>query len=306
MNDYEKETKRLKTLIESHLSGFLPDIDVKSMTLFEAMRYTLRSPGKRIRPTLLLLACLSMRGNENDAIPYACAIEFIHNYSLIHDDLPAMDDDDLRRGEPTNHKVFGEGMAILAGDGLLSAAFELMHKDYLLHMDDVKALKRRLRAGDAIAAGCGCRGMVAGQAADIETEGREASTELLDYIHINKTAALIKAALEAGAWLGGAKPDTVRAFSGYGENLGLAFQIVDDILDFEGMTAVIGKTAGKDKAAGKATYPGLHGIEDSRKKLAALTERAVSSAELARKGGADARYTGILQELALKLAERCS
>ena len=292
-------------MVESNLAGLLPDAGMGSSTLLDAMSYTLRAPGKRIRPVLLLLACKAVCGNEKDAIPYACAIEFIHNYSLIHDDLPAMDDDDLRRGEPTNHKVFGEAMAILAGDGLLSAAFELMHKDYLLHMDDVAALKRRLRAGGAIAAGCGCRGMVAGQAADIEAEGRAASPDLLDYIHVNKTAALFRAALEAGAWLGGAKQTTVHALATYGENLGLAFQIVDDILDMEGETAVIGKTAGKDAEAKKASYPAVHSLAASRERLFELTERAIEAVEtLKGAAGTDGHYVSILAEAARSLALR--
>ena len=297
-----EEIDRLRELTESHLAGLLPDVDPKSETLLEAMRYTLGAPGKRIRPALLFLACRAARGAERDAIPYACAVEFIHNYSLIHDDLPAMDDDDIRRGKPANHKVFGEGMAILAGDGLLSAAFELMHKDYLLYMDDAAALKRRLRAGEAIVKGCGCRGMVAGQAADIEAEGRAVSAGLLDYIHVNKTAALIRAAVEAGAWLGGAAPGTVRALSVYGENLGLVFQIVDDILDTEGETGDIGKTAGKDARDGKATYPALHGLEASRARLDELTERAVDAA--AGTKGTDENTIGLLKEMAYSLARR--
>jgi geranylgeranyl diphosphate synthase type II len=177
MKDNFYELYRYRERIDAHLEGLLPEIDSKSRTLLEAMRYTLGAKGKRIRPILLLLVCESVGGDVQAAIPYACAIEFIHAYSLIHDDLPAMDDDDLRRGEPTNHKVFGEGMAILAGDGLLSAAFELIHKEYLIYLDQPEALRRRIRAGAEIAKGCGCRGMVAGQAADLEAEGRTASRQ---------------------------------------------------------------------------------------------------------------------------------
>ena len=314
MNGAEGEAGRLKGLIEARLAGFLPDDGANSRALREAMLYTLGAPGKRIRPLLLLLACKAVRGSEEDAMPYACAVEFIHNYSLIHDDLPAMDDDELRRGEPTNHVVFGEAMAILAGDGLLSAAFELMHEDYMLHLDDLEALGRRVRAGMAIAAGCGRRGMVAGQAADIGAEGKaeghaegkadgkELSAGLLEFIHLNKTAALLRAAVEAGAEIGGAGPETVRALSLYGENLGLAFQIVDDILDCEGETAVIGKTAGKDAEAKKLTYPGVYGALASRERLAELTEKAVDALEGA--ADTDAFYIGILADMARGLAVR--
>jgi len=297
-----EETARLKGLVEQSMTGFLSAPGAGYENLDSAMRYTLDAPGKRIRPVLLLLSCKAVYGDEAEAVPYACAIEFIHNYSLIHDDLPAMDDDDLRRGRPTNHKVFGEAMAILAGDGLLSAAFELMHRDYLLHLDDHSSLERRLRAGDAIAAGCGRRGMVAGQAADIEAGGRMVSAETLDFIHKNKTAALLRAATTAGAWLGGANTDAIQALSAYGENLGLAFQIADDILDSEGETAVIGKTAGKDAKAEKATYTGIHGIEASRKRLFELTEQAVAAASGA--PGADEDYIVIMAEMARDLAVR--
>ena len=259
--DFGSEIERLKKLVESNLIEELPEAGANSAGLTEAMTYTLRAPGKRVRPVLLLLSCNAVGGSEKDAIPYACAIEYIHNYSLIHDDLPAMDDDDYRRGILTNHKVFGEAMAILAGDGLLSAAFEVIHRDYLLHAGDAEALKNRVRAGAAIAEGCGCVGMVAGQTADVESEGKQVSAEMLGFIHRKKTAALIRAAVVSGAWIGGAEPDIVEAMSEYGENLGLAFQIADDILD-------------EGTEEGKATYPALHGIEASKAKLAELTEMA--------------------------------
>jgi geranylgeranyl diphosphate synthase type II len=301
MNDFAAETERLRTLTESCLAGFLPAAGPEAKTLRDAMLYTLGAPGKRIRPTLLLLACKAAGGDENDALPYACAVEYIHNYSLIHDDLPAMDDDDMRRGMPANHKVFGEAMAILAGDGLLSAAFGLMHEDYLWHAGDQEALRRRVCAGAAIAAACGPCGMVAGQAADIEAEGLDAGPGLLDFIHLHKTAALIRASLAAGARLGGAAPDMANALADYGENLGLAFQIADDVLDAEGDTKAIGKTAGKDEKAGKATYPGLHGTEASRARLEALTERAVRAAA---ESGIDVYYIDIFTALARSLAHR--
>jgi len=284
------EFVRLRELLESYIEGSLPGEGAEeSRTLFEAMRYTLEAPGKRIRPVLLLLACKAAGGDEGEALPYACAIEFIHNYSLIHDDLPAMDNDDMRRGKLTNHKVFGEALAILAGDGLLSAAFELMHADYLKYINDPDALERHIRAGAAIARGCGTDGMIAGQAADIEAEGNVVSAGFVEYIHMNKTAALIRAAATAGAYIGGASGKTIESFSKYGENLGLAFQITDDILDY-----------GKEE--GKASYPTIHGLGASCVRLEELTDSAVIAMESA--GGTDARYAGILIDFARKLAQR--
>ena len=286
----DDETGRLKESFETYLERALPGEGApEALTLFEAIRYTLETPGKRVRPVLLLLACKAAGTDEDEAMPYACAIEFIHNYSLIHDDLPAMDNDDMRRGKLTNHKVFGEAMAVLAGDGLLSAAFELMHEDYIKHSDDAEALKKRIRAGTAIAEGCGTAGMVAGQSADIEAEGNPVSAGLLDYIHSRKTAALIRSAVRAGAIIGGACDRAVRALTEYGENLGLAFQITDDILDY-----------GSEE--GKATYPAVHGLGESCARLEELTARAIAAAESAE--GTDARYIEILTEFARSLARR--
>jgi geranylgeranyl diphosphate synthase type II len=277
MNAYSSDYERLKEMVESSLVDSLPEIDRKSNTLFEAMRYTLSAPGKRLRPVLLLLSCEFSGGSAQEALPYACAMEFIHNYSLIHDDLPAMDDDDLRRGAATNHKVFGEAMAILAGDGLLSAAFELLYRDSLLYLDNAGKLKRRIQAGAEIAKGCGCRGMIAGQVADMEAEGKQVSAELLDYIHINKTAALIHSAVVAGAHLGGAGQTMIENLRVFGESLGLAFQIADDILDVTGDRDVIGKTPGKDARQQKASYPAVHGMEASRRRFDELTDRAAEA-----------------------------
>ena len=286
----DREIERLTKLIESYMAGTLPGEGAQeSLTLFEAMRYTLEAPGKRVRPVLLLLACKAVYGNEDEALPYACAIEFIHNYSLIHDDLPAMDNDDYRRGNLTNHKVFGEAMAILAGDGLLSAAFELMYLDSVGYIHDAEALSKRVLAGAAIAEGCGTGGMVAGQVADIEAEGMAAGAELLDYIHRKKTAALIKAAVKAGAYIGGASERTAAALADYGEYLGLAFQITDDILDL-----------GSEE--GKASYPAIHGEEASRAFAEELTVRAIAAVKGAE--GTDALYTNILAGMAQSLSVR--
>lgn len=263
-----------KNLIEEHILDFLPEVDHKSYTVYESMRYSLAAGGKRIRPILLLAACDFAGGDVKNALPYACAVEYIHTYSLIHDDLPAMDNDDLRRGIPTNHRVFGEAMAILAGDGLLTSAFEAMNKDMLLYFDNETNLKRRVKASYELAKGAGCRGMVAGQAADIEAENKQCSREMLDYIHINKTGALIVAAVRAGAHLGGADKKMLEDLTDYAEVLGLAFQIGDDILDIEGTESVMGKKANVDKNKNKSTYPCCYGLEESRKRLMELTETA--------------------------------
>ena len=266
---------RWKALLETHLLSFLPEVDDKSNTLYDAMCYSLEAGGKRIRPVLLLAACHFSGGEEKSAIPYACALEYIHTYSLIHDDLPAMDDDDLRRGRPTNHKVFGEAMAILAGDGLLNAAFEAMNKDMFHYFDDPIKLKQRVKASYDIVKAAGCRGMIAGQVADMEAEGRQSTKELLDYIYLNKTGALLSAAVSAGARLGKSKPEEHNDLVCYAEKIGLAFQIIDDILDVCGNQKEMGKNAGSDARTQKSTYPSLHGIETSKQAVRSLTEEAV-------------------------------
>lgn len=268
-----REYNLLKAMIEEHLLDFMPEVDHKSGTLCDAMKYSLSAGGKRLRPVLLLAACEFCGTDKREALPFACALEYIHTYSLIHDDLPAMDDDDLRRGAPTNHKVFGEAMAILAGDGLLSSAFEVMHKDMLLYFDDTDKLKRRLKACYEVAKGSGVRGMVAGQVADMEAENKQCSKEMLDYIHINKTSALIVAAVMAGAHLGGADERKRQELFNWAENMGLAFQIVDDILDVCGDEADIGKKTGVDAKQNKATYPGLYGLEISENRVTELLDQ---------------------------------
>ena len=263
-----------KDLIEEHLLDFLPEIDHKSITLYEAMKYSLSSGGKRIRPVLMLAACDFAGGDINSALPYACAAEYIHTYSLIHDDLPAMDNDDLRRGMPTSHKVYGDAIAILAGDGLLTSAFEAMNKDMLLYLDTPEMLNRRVRASYELAKGSGCRGMVAGQVADIEGEGTNCSKELLEYIHINKTAALLVSIIRAGAYLGGADAKTLTDLTAYGEQLGLLFQITDDILDACGNEEEMGKKTGVDVVKNKVTYVSLYGIDEAKKMAENLAQDA--------------------------------
>lgn len=275
MRDYVFED--YKKILEDHITAFIPDIDHKSITLYESMKYSIANGGKRIRPVLLLAACDFCGGSVEEALPYACAIEYIHTYSLIHDDLPCMDDDDLRRGQPTSHKVYGEAVATLAGDGLQAAAYEVMNRDMLLYFDNPDALKKRVRACHEIAKGSGCNGIVAGQIADMEAEGTNCSEEMVNYIHLTKTASLIVAAVKAGAQLGGADAKTLSNLSAYAENLGLAFQIADDLLDVTGESDEMGKNTGMDAAHSKATYPSLFGIEESIRRLNEHTELAIEA-----------------------------
>lgn len=287
-----------KKIIDEHLLDFIPNIDNKSISLYESMKYSLTAGGKRIRPVLLLAACDFAGGDIREALPYACAMEYIHTYSMIHDDLPAMDNDDLRRGLPTNHKVYGEALAILAGDGLLTSAFEAMNKDLMLYFDDAEKMAKRIRAINAIAKGAGCRGMVAGQVSDIEGESNEYSNEMLEYIHINKTGALIIAAIKAGLYLGNPSKDMLSNLDIYSENLGLAYQIADDILDEIGDPKELGKSIGSDKKQHKNTYTSLNGLDAAFARLKQLTDDALE---------AIAPYydnAGFFRDLALQLKTR--
>ncbi len=268
-----------KALVDEHLMDFIPNIDNKSISLYESMKYSLTAGGKRIRPVMLLAACEFAGGNIMEALPYACAVEYIHTYSLIHDDLPAMDNDDLRRGLPTNHKVYGEALAILAGDGLLNSAFEAVTKDMMHYFDSPEKIKQRIKAANEIAKGAGCRGMIAGQVSDMEAENAPASSELLEYIHLNKTGALFTSSIKAGLYLGNATPEMISDFTKYSENLGLAFQIADDILDVVGTTEELGKEAGSDQKQNKNTYISINGLEAARARLNELTSNALESIE---------------------------
>ena len=257
------EFNRLRKLVNDHILDFMPAIDQKCSTLYDSMRYSLTAGGKRIRPVLLLSAGMLGGEKEEFLLPFACAAEYIQTYSLIHDDLPAMDNDDYRRGMLTNHKVYGEDIAILAGDGLLSAAYEVMTKHMLLYLDDSELLKRMTRAAFELTKGTGVRGMVAGQVADVENEGKACSEEMLTFIHANKTAAFIKSVSLAGGYLGGADEAMLSDLRVYGEHLGLAFQIVDDILDIIGDEKAIGKKTHVDEQLNKATFPALYGLDKS-------------------------------------------
>jgi geranylgeranyl diphosphate synthase type II len=274
--------------IDEALERYLPSPPDCPAGVYEAMRYSLRAGGKRLRPILTLAAAETIADAAGTgilaraidlAMPTACAIEFIHTYSLIHDDLPAMDDDSLRRGQPTNHIVHGEGMAILAGDGLLTEAFALMASE----PRDPSLAPRKLRAIGTVAAAAGATGMVGGQAIDLLAVGAVSSfdAESLRDMHARKTGALIRAAATSGAIMAGAGDDLIHAVEEYGRQVGLAFQIVDDILDIEGEAQHLGKTAGKDARAGKPTYPSLYGLEASKRLAADCHERAGTSLESA-------------------------
>ena len=239
--------------------------------LRSAMAYSLLLPGKRLRPVLLLAAYALTAEDWERALPFACALEMIHTYSLVHDDLPALDNDALRRGKPTNHMVFGENMAILAGDGLLNLAYETML------CADISAAEpcRALAAMGEIARCAGVRGMIAGQTLDVKLEGRQPEARLVEYIHRHKTADLLIAPVAAGLLLAGATPEQAEAGRAYGAKLGLAFQIVDDLLDIMGDTAVLGKETGMDAARGKMTSPAVYGVETARKDAVMAVEEAV-------------------------------
>ncbi|HZN50909.1 MAG TPA: farnesyl diphosphate synthase [Methylomirabilota bacterium] len=270
--DLEAYLKDKRVLVDAALERFLPGEDVEPPTVHRAMRYSVLAGGKRLRPILVIAGAEAVGAPPATVMPTACALEMIHTYSLIHDDLPAMDDDDYRRGRLTNHKVFGDAVAILAGDALLTLAFKLVADNAALVSDprvvcDVVA---------AIAEASGTFGMVGGQVVDIESEGKAITPETLEYIHRHKTAALLRGSLWVGARLGGADAAALAAIDDAGQSLGLAFQIVDDILDVEGSLEALGKTAGSDARKQKATYPALHGLEVSRREARRLIEEAKS------------------------------
>jgi geranylgeranyl diphosphate synthase type II len=262
--------------VNQALDGFLPPASAKPATIHKAMRYSLFAGGKRMRPALCLAAAAACGGKESAALPLACAVECIHTYSLIHDDLPAMDNDDFRRGKPTNHKVFGEGIAVLAGDALLTQAFEIAaqcqswprysHRDIVLE----------------IARASGSLQLIAGQVADLEGEGKKISVAQLKYIHERKTSALLCCSVRLGGMSANCTAAQLAALTDFGYHIGLAFQIIDDILDVTQTSEQLGKTAGKDTAAQKATYPSIIGLEKSRQIATRLTKRAFDSLKIFR------------------------
>jgi geranylgeranyl diphosphate synthase type II len=266
------EFEEIRTLVDQELERFLPALDQPPCSLHEAMRYSVFAGGKRLRPALVLLSNRACVGDEDAALPAACALELVHTYSLIHDDLPAMDDDDLRRGKPTCHKQFGEAVAILAGDALLTLAFELVAP--------------MPAAAKELAGAAGSLGMIAGQVADMEAEGAadtcspEELKKKVEYIHRHKTAALIRAAARMGAVLASAGSAQLAALSRYGECLGLAFQVTDDILDMTGTEERMGKAVGKDIRRGKLVHPLAFGLEESKAKAKDLIVSAKEALEL--------------------------
>lgn len=274
--DIKSYLSKKKSMVDRTLEKLLPPAKTFPSSVHEAMRYSLFAGGKRVRPILAIAAAEALDAKTAGLLPIASAIELIHTYSLIHDDLPAMDDDDLRRGRPTCHKVYGEAVAILAGDGLLTRAFEVL--------SDPKYIKplpawRALAIIREIAISAGVAGMVGGQVVDIESEGREIDFATLEYIHTHKTGALIRGSVRVGAIYAGASKRRMRALTRYGEFVGLAFQIVDDILDIVGKEDVLGKDIGSDIEKGKKTYPSMFGLEESRRRAREVVENALASIE---------------------------
>ncbi|MEB3333390.1 MAG: farnesyl diphosphate synthase [Cyanobacteriota bacterium] len=259
----EAARERIEVALDQSLGPEEPE------SLREAMRYSLLAGGKRLRPILCLAACELAGGTVEMAIPTAVALEMVHTMSLIHDDLPAMDNDDLRRGRPTSHKQFGEAMAILAGDALLTRSFEMVAR----RSPGVSA-ERLLAVVGELSLAAGAPGLVGGQVVDLECEGKDVDLSTLEFIHLHKTGALLRACVVCGALLGGAGEDLLEALRVYARGIGLAFQIIDDILDVTASSEVLGKTAGKDLTADKTTYPKLLGLEESRKRADALVTQA--------------------------------
>lgn len=259
--------------VDAALRRLLPRPASVPSTVRRAMAYSLFPGGKRLRPILAIQACRVVGGRVDDVLPAAAAIEMIHTYSLVHDDLPALDNDDLRRGRASSHRIFGEAMAILAGDALLTHAFEIMSA----HPAAPHYATRRLRAIAVLAGAAGVQGMIAGQVMDLEAEGRPFTGAKLQRIHRGKTGALIRASLQIGAILGGGGDSEVRALGRYGDGVGLAFQIIDDILDQEGSAEGLGKSVGKDRRDRKATFPALLGVPRSRRRAELATTGAVAA-----------------------------
>lgn len=284
--------KRQGKAVDAALNRFLPLATTKPATLHRAMRYSIFAGGKRLRPILALAAAEASGGTTRLALPAACAVECIHTYSLIHDDLPSMDDDDLRRGRPTSHKVFGEGIAVLTGDALLTEAFAILATAPETPRYQVRHLLQELTYA------AGSRALIAGQVADLEAEGKKSSRQTLKFIHQGKTAAMIVVSLRLGAMSANAPEKQLQALTAFGENLGLAFQVIDDILDITQTSATLGKSAGKDVTAQKTTYPALLGLDAARKEARRLT-RAAQKALLPLGANADR-----LREIADHLLDR--
>jgi geranylgeranyl diphosphate synthase type II len=294
MNFKEKQISYAE-IVNDFLESYIKENELLEKSVYSAMRYSLLAGGKRLRPVLSLAVCDMLGGELNEILPFACAIEMIHTYSLIHDDLPAMDNDDYRRGKLTNHKMYGEALAILAGDGLLNMAFELMLDST---SNNCHNIENKVRAMSYIARSSGTLGMIGGQVIDTESENKEVSLQTLEYMHRCKTGALIKAPVMSAAIICKASEEDLRSLEAYSGNLGLAFQIKDDILDVEGSTEKLGKKVGSDEFNKKTTYVSLCGLEKSKQMLRETTEEAIKSIE---KFGTNATF---LKELAEFLIAR--
>ncbi len=267
----------IRDQVEKTLEKLVPPADTYPQNLHEAMRYSLFAGGKRLRPMLAIAACDAVGGETTPVEPYAAALEIIHTYTLIHDDLPALDNDELRRGKPTNHIKFGESTAIMAGDGLLTLAFEIMTD---LKLYDGVAARTVLAVASETALAVGSKGTIGGQVVDLQMEKAEPDAAALEYIHTHKTGKLIVASIRGGAMLGGANSEQLEALTEYGKLVGLAFQVVDDILDVEGNEKLLGKEVGADSAKGKMTYPSIMGLEESKKFAEKLIDNAVDSIKM--------------------------
>ncbi|MDD4297496.1 MAG: polyprenyl synthetase family protein [Ruminiclostridium sp.] len=276
--NYNEEFKSLQVLVDDYLKAYFDALlrNIQEKSLVQSMAYSAMSGGKRIRPVLSLATAKMLNGSVEKVMPIAASIELIHTYSLIHDDLPAMDNDDLRRGRPTNHIVFGEAMAILAGDALLNEAFELLFKTSL---SSGVGMEQAVKASLVIAEAAGRSGMICGQVLDEESEGREISAEALKQIHHKKTGALIKACIVAPSILIGTSDEEVDALSQYADAIGVAFQIKDDILDVVGSADELGKPIGSDAKNLKTTYASLYGLDGAKRMLSETTNKAVNALE---------------------------
>lgn len=271
-NNYGAYLEERKQAVDAALERFMPSVDTHPARLVSAMRYSLFAGGKRIRPVLTLAAAEAADGSIQDALVPGCAVELVHTYSLIHDDLPAMDDDDFRRGNPTCHKEFDVGTAILAGDALLTMAFDLLSTGEMRVSDHA-----RLRMVQELSRAAGWRGMVGGQQVDMDSEGTQPELPVLEYIHTHKTGALLRCSVLLGALAANAGGDALQAYTVYGEKVGLAFQVVDDILDVTATTEEMGKDQGSDAARGKITYPAIFGLEGARERAFKLIGDAKSA-----------------------------
>lgn len=272
--ELKRELEIYKEIVDNELEKILPSGNLPQNKIFDSMKYSVFAGGKRLRPVLTLKACELVKGDYKEALAFASAIELIHTYSLIHDDLPAIDNDDYRRGKPTNHKVFGENIAILAGDGLLNYAYEIMTKSVL---DNINDSKKYVSAFNEIARAAGVFGMIGGQVVDVLSESTSIDEKTLNFIHKNKTSALIEASLVVGGIIGEASADEINSLREYGKAIGLGYQIRDDILDKIGEQEKLGKDIGSDEEKNKATYVSFYGLDGSIKKNEELCEKAINS-----------------------------